>query len=47
MAAPVRRPDGEIVASISALVVRPAVPAGLTELVLRASREITRNFGRT
>ncbi|NJP26966.1 helix-turn-helix domain-containing protein [Microbispora hainanensis] len=47
VAAPVRRPEGEIVASISALAVRPAVPAGLTELVLRASREITRNLGRT
>ncbi|XVQ85493.1 IclR family transcriptional regulator [Microbispora siamensis] len=43
VAVPVRRPDGEIVASVSAL----AVPAGLTELVLRASREITRNLGRT
>ncbi len=47
VAVPVRRPDGEIVASVSALAVRPAVPAGLTELVLRASREITRNLGRT
>lgn len=47
VAVPVRRPDGEIVASVSALAMRPAVPAGLTELVLRASREITRNLGRT
>ncbi|MBE3010760.1 helix-turn-helix domain-containing protein [Microbispora sp. NEAU-D428] len=47
VAVPVRRPDGEIVASVSALAVRPTVPAGLTELVLRASREITRNLGRT
>ncbi|GIH63865.1 IclR family transcriptional regulator [Microbispora siamensis] len=47
VAVPVRRPDGEIVASVSALAVRPAVPAGLTELLLRASREITRNLGRT
>lgn len=47
VAVPVRQPDGEIVASISALAVRPALPAGLTELVLRASREITRNLGRT
>ncbi|GAA4214659.1 IclR family transcriptional regulator [Microbispora amethystogenes] len=46
VAVPVRGPDGEVVASVSALAIRPAVPAGLSELVLRASREITRNLGR-
>ncbi|RGA00987.1 IclR family transcriptional regulator [Microbispora triticiradicis] len=46
VAVPVRRPDGEVVASVSALTIRPSVPAGLSELVLRASREITRNLGR-
>jgi DNA-binding IclR family transcriptional regulator len=46
VAAPVRRPDGELIASISAISLTPAVPAGLPELVQRASREITRNLAR-
>jgi DNA-binding IclR family transcriptional regulator len=44
VAAPVWRPDGELIASISAIALKPAVPAGLPELVQRASREITRNL---
>jgi DNA-binding IclR family transcriptional regulator len=44
VAAPVRGPDGELIASISAIALKPSVPAGLPELVLRASREITRNL---
>jgi len=44
VAAPVRRPDGELIAAISAIALSPAVPAGLPELVQRASREITRNL---
>jgi DNA-binding IclR family transcriptional regulator len=46
VAAPVRRPDGELVAAVSALAVKSVVPAGLTELVVRASHEITRNLDR-
>jgi DNA-binding IclR family transcriptional regulator len=46
VAAPVRRPDGKIVGSVSALLLKPAVPAGLPELVLRAAREINRNLAR-
>jgi len=44
VAAPVLRPDGELIASISAISLKPSVPAGLPELVQRASREITRNL---
>jgi IclR family acetate operon transcriptional repressor len=44
VAAPVWRPDGELIASISATALKPAVPAGLPEFVQRASREITRNL---
>ncbi|BDX30925.1 hypothetical protein TUM20985_14720 [Mycobacterium antarcticum] len=44
VAAPVRRPSGEPNASISAISLTPSVPAGLAELVQRASREITRNL---
>jgi DNA-binding IclR family transcriptional regulator len=44
VAVPVRRPDGEVVASVSALTLQQSLPAGLTELVLRASREITGNL---
>lgn len=44
VAVPVRRPDGEVVASVSALALRQTLPAGLTELVRRASGEITRNL---
>lgn len=46
VAAPVRRPDGTTVAAVSALAVGPVLPAGLTELVVRASHEINRNLGR-
>ncbi|MFE2754869.1 helix-turn-helix domain-containing protein [Actinosynnema sp. NPDC059335] len=45
VAAPVRGPAGEVVAAVSALVVKPVLPAGLTELVVRAARDITRNLG--
>jgi len=44
VAAPIWRPDGEMIASISAISLKPSVPAGLPELVQRASREITRNL---
>lgn len=44
VAAPVRGPAGDVVAAVSALVVKPTLPAGLTELVVRASREVTRNL---
>jgi hypothetical protein len=33
-----------MIASISAISLKPSVPAGLPELVQRASREITRNL---
>ncbi|UIJ57910.1 hypothetical protein LWP59_27760 [Amycolatopsis acidiphila] len=46
MAAPVRRPDGEIVGAVSALSLKRTMPAGLPELVLRAAREIDRNLAR-
>ncbi|WP_197040221.1 IclR family transcriptional regulator [Mycobacterium sp. URHB0044] len=46
VAAPVRCPDGELIASISAISLTSSVPAGLPELVLKATREITRNLGR-
>jgi IclR family acetate operon transcriptional repressor len=44
VAAPVWRPDGELIASITAIALKSSVPAGLPELVQRASREITRNL---
>jgi DNA-binding IclR family transcriptional regulator len=44
VAAPVRGPGGELVAAVSALVLKPVLPAGLAELVVRAAREVTRNL---
>ncbi|HEY3467141.1 MAG TPA: helix-turn-helix domain-containing protein [Amycolatopsis sp.] len=44
LAAPVWHADGAFAGSISAVVATPTAPAGLGELVLRASRRITRRL---
>lgn len=46
VAAPVHGGDGQVIAAISALAIKPAVPPGLIELVIRAAGEVSRNLER-